>query len=282
MRNFKLYHREELVKMIDAIEIFRSGDQVITKYFGTTINTTNVSKLYEVFDIRSFLKDKISHIESNFDITYYKFIMKRGIQYLTLLSDSIDINGNSYYKSFYILNSSDKSRKLNMNLGLYQENGTYFVSTFNMCFCKKHLTGVTKAAEESSFDIDGETFDQQIESIRSLIGEKVMFSKLREIIVDKDQKINHRKFDAFKNQLRFSKIELTKDQINLLLIESEKIVDIKPQQDFAIDAYVVFNLYMSLFKNQDSYVVMKETERIIRITQCFIRNEKLEKLFTEI
>ena len=109
-----------------------------------------------------------------------------------------------------------------------------------------------------------------------------MFSKLREIIVDKDQKINHRKFDAFKNQLRFSKIELTKDQINLLLIESEKIVDIKPQQDFAIDAYVVFNLYMSLFKNQDSYVVMKETERIIRITQCFIRNEKLEKLFTEI
>ena len=96
MRNFKLYNREELFKMIDAIEIFRSGDQVITKYFGTTINTTNVSKLYEVFDIRSFLKDKISHIESNFDITYYKFIMKRGIQYLTLLSDSIDINQDSY------------------------------------------------------------------------------------------------------------------------------------------------------------------------------------------
>jgi hypothetical protein len=283
VRNFKTYSKQELFEKIDAIEIFKEGEQVITKYFGTVINTTPVSKRYEIFDIRAFLKDKINHIESNFNITYYRFIMKRGTQELTLLSDSVDINGNKHYKSFFILNSSDKSRRLNMNLGLYRsDNGIYFVSGINnMSLSKKHLTGLTKAAEEVAVSIDGETFNEQIESIKSLVGERVLFSKVREIIVDKEQKINHRKFDAFKNQLSYSNIKWTKEQYALLRTESEKLV-IDSKSDFDLDAYMVFNLYMQVFRNQDSYVVKKETERIIKITQCFIRNEKLEQLLMEI
>ena len=283
LKYFKPYDKQELFNKIDAIEIFKQGEQVITKYFGTVINTTTVSKRYEIFDIRSFLKDKINHIESNFNITYYRFIMKRGTQELTLLSDSVDINGNKYYKSFFILNSSDKSRRLNMNLGLYRsDNGVYFVSGINnMSLCKKHLTGLTKAAEEVAVSIDGETFNEQIESIKSLVGERVLFSKVREIIIDKDQKINHRKFDAFKNQLSYCNIKWTKEQYSLLRTESEKLV-IDNKNDFDLDAYMVFNLYMQIFRNQDSYVVKKETERIIKITQCFIRNEKLEQLLMEL
>jgi hypothetical protein len=280
IRDFKPYNRQELFEKIDAIEILKVENQVVTKYFGRVINTTNVSRLYEVFDIRAFMKEKISHIEKNFNISFYRFIMKRGVQYLTLLSDKVDINNHSYYKSFFILNSSDKSRRLNINLGLYRaDNDTYFVGGFNnMFFCKKHLTGVTKAAEESAYAIDGESFDEQIKAIKSLVGEKVMLSKIREIIVDKDQQINHRKFDAFKNQLRFSKMPFTNEQFKIICTESEKITEIKPQDDFAIDAYAVFNFYMAIFRNQDSYIIMKETERIIRITQCFIRNEKLSQL----
>ena len=30
--------------------------------------------------------------------------------------------------------------------------------------------------------------------------------------------------------------------------------------------------------NQDSYVVKKETDRMIKITQCFIRNEKISQI----
>lgn len=283
LKHFKTYNKEELFNKIDAIEIFKQGEQVITKYFGTVINTTPVSKRYEIFDIRSFLKDKITHIESNFNISFYRFIMKRGTQELTLLSDSVDINGNKHYKSFFILNSSDKSRRLNMNMGLYRgDNGIYFVSGIhNMSLSKKHLTGVTKAAEEVAGSIDGETFDEQIESIKSLVGERVLLSKVREIIVDKDQKINHRKFDAFKNQLSYSNLKWTKDQYSVLRTPSEKL-EINHKNDFDLDAYVVFNLYMQIFRNQDSYVVKKETERIIKITQCFIRNEKLEQLLMEI
>ena len=275
---FKPYNKQELFEKIDAIEILKVGSQIVTKYFDRVINTTDVSNRYEIFDIRSFLKDKISHIESNFNVSFYRFIMKRGTQYLTLLSDEVTINDTKYHKAFFILNSTDKSRKLNLNLGLYGDDNTYLVSSLsNMSLCKKHLTGITKAAEEISDSIDGETFNEQIESIQSLVGEKVLLSKIREIIVDKDQQINHRKFDAFKYQLIYSKIKFTKEQDNLLRTKSENITSFD-KIDFPIDAYLAFILYMQVFRNQDSYIVRKETERMIRITQCFIRNEKLEKL----
>lgn len=279
---FKSYNKKELFEKIDAIEIVKVGDSVVTKYFGTVINTTPVSNRYEIFDIRSFMKNKISHIESNFKISDYRFVMKRGTQQLILLSDAADINGSPYHKSFFILNSSDKSRRLNMNLGLYRgDNNMYLVfGVNNMTLCKKHLTGVTQVAEEVSQSFDGETFTEQINSIKSLVGEKVLLSKVREIIVDKDQKINHRKFDAFKNSLRFMNHKWTKQEYATLSTESEKLI-IDSKNDIVLDAYVVFNLYMSIFRNQDSYVVKKETERIIKITQCFIRNEKLEYLFND-
>lgn len=281
IKGFKPYNKSELFEKINAIEIFKSGENVITKYFGTIINSTKVSNRYEIFDIRSFLFDKISHIEDNFNIKSYKFVMKRGTQYLTLLSDTVNINGAKYHKAFFILNSSDKSRRLNLNLGLYRDDNTYFITNFNnMYLSKKHLTGLTKMAEDISQSIDGETFDEQIKAIESLNGERVMLSKVREIIVDKDQKINHQKFDAFKNQLRFSGFKWTKEQYDTLKTDSTKLV-IDSKNDFDIDAFMVFNLYVQLFKNQDSYVVCKETERIIKITKCFIRNEKLSRLLED-
>lgn len=289
INGFKTYNKEKLFELINAIDISKVGSQIVTKYFGKIINTTNVSNRYEIFDIRSFLKNKILHIESNFNISFYKFIMKRGTQELILLSDNVDINGMTYYKSFFILNSTDKSRKLNMNLGLYRTDNTYFISGLNnMTLCKKHLSGVTKAAEEVSDSIYGETFDEQIESIRSLVGEKVMLSNLRNIIIDKDQKVNHNKFDAFKNQLSYfyvptnsnsnSMLKLTNSQYNMLRTESKNL-NIDSNNDFSIDAYLAFNCYVMIFRNQDSYVVKKETEKILRITQCFIRNEKLSQIF---
>ena len=291
LNHFKPYNREELLEKINAIEIFKiqdldkpMGEQitVVTKYFGRVINVTPVSKRYEIFDIRNFLKEKISNIESNFNVTHYKFVMRSGIQELVLLSDVVDINGNNYYKSFFILNSSNKSRRLNMNMGLYRHDGVYFISGItNMQICKKHLTGLTKAAEEVAMNIDGETFNEQVESIKSLIGEKVLLSNVREIIVDKDQQINHRKFNSFKAYLVDFYPNLTKDQIDLLKTPSEKIT-INSDNDFQLDAYQVFNLYMTIFRNQDSYIVRKETERIIKITQCFIRNRKLENLLMEL
>lgn len=280
---FRTWNKEELFNQIDKINIFRLEDQVITKLGDTVINVTNVSKRYEVFDIRSFMKSKIEQIEANFPIHFYKFRLKSGIQELTLISDEVEINKTSFYKSFYILNSSDKSRRLNMNMGLYRaDNNSYVVGSIrNLTLSTKHLTGVTKKAEEASQTIDIETFDEQIEAIKSLVGQRVLLSKVREIIVDKDLQINHRKFDALKNSLRYSPSDkmdvLTKDQLNTLCTPSENLV-IDHKNDFSIDAYKIFNCYIQVFSRQDSYVVKKETEKILKITQCFVRDEKISSL----
>jgi hypothetical protein len=153
------------------------------------------------------------------------------------------------------------------------------VSTIkNFSLITKHIKGITDKAEVAAQNIDVETFDEQIESIRSLVDERVMISQVRNIIVDKDQKVNHNKFDALKNVLRWNYSKgLTKEQIGVLTTPSEKLT-ITPEVDFSIDAFKVFQAYMNVFRNQDSYVVRRETEKILKITQCFIREDKLSQL----
>jgi hypothetical protein len=279
-RGYKTYNKAELFNKIDAIEIFQEANKVITKYFGTVINITNVSDRYEIFDIKGFMKSKIEFLEANFNISFYHFRMRKGIQELTLLSDEVEIGGIPFHKAFFILNSSDKSRRLNMNLGLYQaNNGVYFVNSIkNFSLTTKHLKGITSKAEVASDNMSVETFDEQIKSINSLFGERVMLSKVREIIIDKDQKVNHNKFDALKNVLRFDFSKgLTREQMQVLKTPSEQLV-IDSKNDFSFDAFNVFRAYMSVFRNQDSYVVKRETEKILKITQCFLREEKLSQL----
>lgn len=278
-RGYQKYNKADLFRKVDAIEIFQQGTQVVTKYFGNVISTTPVSNRYEIFDIRSFMKSKIEYIESNFNITFFNLRIRGGVQELILLSDEVEIAGINYYKAFFILNSSDKSRRLSMNLGLYQaDNGTYLVNTIkNFSLVTKHIKGITDKAEVASQNIDVETFDEQVESIRSLVGERVMMSQVRNIIVDKDQKVNHNKFDALKNVLRWNSKKLTKEQVGFLMTPSEKL-NITPEIDFSLDAFHIFQAYMNVFRNQDSYVVRKETEKILKITQCFIREEKLSQL----
>jgi hypothetical protein len=279
-KGYQKYNKQDLFRKIDAIEIFQSGSQVITKYFNRVINTTNVSDRYEIFDIRGFMKSKIDYLESNFNITFSNLRIRGGIQELILLSDQVDIAGINYYKAFFILNSSDKSRRLSMNLGLYQaDNGTYLVNTIkNFSLITKHIKGITDKAEVAAQNIDVETFDEQIDSIRSLVGERVMLSQVRNIIIDKEQKVNHNKFDALKNVLRWHYSKgLSKAQIGVLTTPSEKL-NIDSSLDFSFDAFQIFQAYMNVFRNQDSYVVRKETEKILKITQCFIREDKLSQL----
>jgi hypothetical protein len=268
--------------MIDKISIEKIENQVITKYDNRVINVSNVSNRYEIFDIGKYLKDKIDLIEKNFTITKYNFGLTKGRQSLTLISDSVEIGGIEFHKSFYILNSTDKSRRLSFNAGLKSDN-FYTIGMNNVGLTKKHLKGVTQAAEDASVGLTGETFDEQIEALTSLVGHRIQFSKLRQIILgDKEEipQINHRKFDAFKNSVRFAssdrKVNLTSDEHKQLFQDSESMKTI--QHDFYLDAFWSFQMYLRLFNKQDSHIIKNETERIMKMTQWAVRNSVLESL----
>lgn len=288
MRGYTDYNKEQLFSIIDKISITKEGTQVITKYGSRIIKVANVSNRYEIFDISKYLKDKIETIEKNFKISKYRLDIIGGKQYLQLISDSIQVGGVDFHKSFYILNSSDKSRRLSFNVGLYSDiNDLYVIGSSNTGLIKKHLKGVTHAAEVVSEGLNGETFNEQIESMESIVGHKVAFSKLREIILGEGEipQINHRKFDAFKNNVRYvaNKIELVQtklsvEQRNMLYTESNKIKEVTIELDFYVDAFWAFQTYLKIFNRQDSHIIKIETERISKITQCSIRNSILESL----
>lgn len=285
MIHYTNYNKQELVDKINSISISLSeSGQVITKYHDRVVSISNVSKLYEIFDIKKYLIDKLDLIEKNFNIIKYDFKIKKGIQYLTLLSDTINIEGVEYHKSFFILNSSDKSRRLSFNVGLYSSTKNLYIinSVKNIGLVKKHLRGVTEAAEMASAGLNDETFTEQIDLIKSLIGHRISLSKLKDIIVeDPDVKTNHLRFDAFKNSIIYynseGRLNLTNDQRNVLKTPSDRLT-LDTRTDFYIDAFWAFQTYLKLFNRQDSHVIKRETERIMNITQWSVRNAQLESL----
>jgi len=278
------YDKQALLDKIDKIEIMKAGDCVVTKYAGRVLRTVPVSGMYEVFDIAKYLKEKIDLIEKNFTIKKYRFTMTRGVQYLELLSESVEIDGHSYHKSFHILNSSDKSRKLSFNAGLYCEDSSFYIisGVKNVGLTKKHLRGVTQAAETASEGLSGETFDEQIEALQSIAGHRVAFSKIRQAILGEGDiaQVSHKKFDAFKNSLRYAKTAtpLSLAQMRFLSKQSESIKHVDQADDFYIDAFSVLHLYLKLFSKQDSHIIKNETERIMKITQWAVRNAALESI----
>jgi len=280
MKGFRTYDKNEIFDLIDKISIEKLNNQVITRWCNKVIKVAEVSDRYEVFDISRYLKEKIELIEQNFDIFKYQIHIKGGQQYLQLISNSVEIGGINFYKSFYILNSSDKSRRLSFYAGLHSEK--YYSIGNNVGMSKKHLKGVTEAADVASIDFNGETFDDQIESLQNLVGHRIQLSKIRESILgDKEDipQINHRKFDAFKNSVRFADgdglIRLTEEQRSQLYTESERMT---VKEDFYLDAFWVFGAYMRLFNRQDSHIIKNETDRIMKITQWAVRNNILESL----
>lgn len=284
MRGYQVYNKKELFNRINKIFIQRQGDQIVTKYDGRVLKVVNVSNRYEIFDIVKYLKDKINDIEKNFKINTYNLKIKGGVQQLELISDIVTIDGVEFYKSFYILNSSDKSRRLNFNVGLKsKKGGFYIVANHNASLVKKHLKGVTQAAEEaSSFGI--ESFDEQIKDINSVVGHRISFSKMREVILDDNHdrdipEINHRKFDVFKSKVRTNdKIRLNQSQHDMLMEKSLDMKSVNKKLDFDLDAFWCLQSYMSMFQNQDSHIVKKETNKIMNITKWSVRNSLLESL----
>jgi hypothetical protein len=295
MKEFKNYNRQELFNIIEKISIEKNSENiVITKFAGRVLNTTQVSNRYEIFDIVKYLKEKINSIEENFPISKYLLEVKGGKQTLQLISDAVEIGGVEFYKSFFILNSTDRSRRLSFNAGLRSESKNfYLVGVNNISLTKKHLKGVTIAAEDASSGLNGETFNEQIMSIKSILGHKIKFSKLRDIILGLDvldfkdvANVNHKKFDAFKNIIRWSSYTPSKDggvvlnneQKNMIFTTSEKMTDVSPNLDFYLDAFWVLQVYLRIFNKQDANVVRNETERIMKMTQWSVRNSILESL----
>ena len=78
MIRYSNYNKQELVDKINSISIsLNEAGQVITKYRDRVVSISNVSKRYEIFDIKKYLLEKLEVIEKNFNIVKYNFQIKK-------------------------------------------------------------------------------------------------------------------------------------------------------------------------------------------------------------
>ena len=69
MRKYLNYNKQELLDKVNNISItMNDASQVITKYRDHVTSISNVSKRYEIFDIKKYLLNQIELIEQNFNI----------------------------------------------------------------------------------------------------------------------------------------------------------------------------------------------------------------------
>jgi hypothetical protein len=287
LEKLRSYDRSELLSRISKLSITRTGNTISTMYGGNVIATDDVSSRYEVFDIVNYIREKIEQIEKNFEIKKYRMGISGGIQYLELVSDEVDLgNDRVFYKTFYILNSTNRTRKLSFSMGLKSREENYsFIMNNNMSLTKRHLTGIVDIANKKSEAIEGELFEEQIQYIKRLDNHKVKFSNLRDTILMGDRAedgsipdINHKKFDILKRRMNFS--FLSNEHLLMLSTPSEKMIEVPKEMDFYIDAYWAFSNYLSIFGREDSHIVKRESAKIMKITLYNIRKEKLSSILS--
>lgn len=273
----RLYNKENIFKTLDSLEISRQGTNILTKYDGRLISNVTVSKIYEIFDFPRITKDIVEQIENYFTPDTYILKITKGQQELRLIGEEVLIHGDKYKKMFNVLNSTDKSRALQMSVGLIRlTNKSGFISTNDdyTGFVNKHYTSSLPGKVEGFLDNlkDFEIVVQyQIDTLTELMNKTVSFKELVEhIVTDKKGLVSANqllKLKAFSSIIRY-KIDyksLSSEEYALLrspqFFNKEEFVNV----DFRLNAYQVMVSWIEVFKNYDSSVIRRETNRVLEI-----------------
>lgn len=274
------YNKNDLINTLDKIVLSRDNNNVCTYYNGKLLSNSTVSEKYEMFDFSNFSKNIVNNIEDYFQPEKYLIRISKGQQELRLIGEKKIINGDLYTKMFNILNSTDKSRSLQINIGLIRyicSNGVVVASKDEHSSIKtKHFKSIMsdkiKEFEESlkNFNI---SIDKQCETIESLSGKFVSFRELAsKIAVDENGIISNNrmlKLRAFCKKLLESNTDrlanLTNEQIVLLKEPYKFIRSELNTVDIEIPAYKAFNCWTEVFRSYDSSVIKRETNRILEL-----------------
>mgnify|MGYP003630263414 CR=1 FL=1 len=287
----RAFDYNELVEKINGIEIVLQGDEVVTFYNDKEKARKSVSTKYEIFDFKPFVISSIDEILKSYEIEKYTLSLVGGRQEIRLFSYPEVINGESFTRAFYLLNSSDKSRALSFSYGL-RHNNFHYISTKGSVY-KKHFTGITKFVEER-IDLDDTIFQEQLEVMEKVIGDTILMSNVQKIITDseilKDSKVSLKNnFDTFRNHLYLATAGSNLDESDRRKLKVSYVnrnrtnVDFtEDKNNFTVDSFLVFKTYLKMFGRRDASVIKRESERISGLSVLTNRNNVLDSLLEEI
>jgi len=276
----KDYNKEEIFQTLDNLELSRKDNTIQTHFQGRLIANTLVTNKYELFDFPTFAKDVVEQVENYFTPEQFQLRITKGQQELRLIGEEVLINGDKYSKMFNILNSTDKSRALQLNVGLIRficSNGMVVAIDEEYAGLKtKHFKN--SLPEKVKLFVDNlDTFDMNIsrqsETLDALGGSFVSFKELADKLTVDDKGIvspnKVLKLRAFANKILTSETDklvgLNAEQITLLN-NANFYTDSKFNLvDIEMSAYTALNCWTEVYRNYDSSVLKRETSRILEL-----------------
>lgn len=270
----KIFNSEEVNSNLGKFSNKLENGSLITSYDGREICRVDVSKVYYNFDFSNFSKSILAEIEKYFTPEKYALKAASGVQELKLVGDELYIDNERYEKMISIVNSTDKSRALSMNVGLAKidksgrTDSILILTSFSNKHYKSSLPDKIKSFSDNliNFNMDIDYHIKTIEDLKnkeiSIIefSKKMMFNDEGKVIKSVILKLN-----AMGKRLAYN-YNLKTNYSTLVNLTPDKIDKI---QDVTINAKTIYSAYIELFKNSDTSIIARESRRIIETLEKF-------------
>ena len=282
MYGFKPYSETEIINTLSPLKITEHNNIIRTTYNNITLSESTVSDKYMVFDFTKFSNIILKKIEKYFIPEKYNLKID-SVQELKLIGEEFNIKNEKYYKMLTILSSSNKTRSLQMNIGLLRQvctNGMVVgVENESISIKNKHFKAslpdkVAYFVENlKKFNI---VIDYQKDIINKIDDNDISYKYVLQKLLYDDNKIkylksNESKVNLLSQLLLYSytdkldtsfKNKLNRQQLFLL---HEPIKNYNSIEDIDIPKSKIFNCYIEGYKTKDSSIIKRETNRILSI-----------------
>jgi hypothetical protein len=221
--------------------------------------------------------DTCSAVSKDELLTYKK---DRLINFVKDLDPSeLEINSDTYYRMLSMLNSTDKSRALQLNMGLLRlvyTNGLFVsVPGKSVQIKGKHFKASLPDKIES-FSTGLESFkeisEQQKDIISQLVGTKISYKSFaNKLVRNKDNDVVEskvKKLNRLAGKLLTSdtdRILTVNDEQHKILMNPQNVLYNNESGDVDVDAYKLFNCYTEIYRSTDSGKIARETNRALKL-----------------
>ncbi len=264
----KEFNSDEINTTLDKFENKIENGFLTTSFNGREICKVEVSKIYYNFDFTNFSKSILSEITKYFSPEKYSLRAASGVQEIRLIGDEIFIDNERYQKIFSIVNSTDKSKALSMNVGLVKMTDYGHIKSITILtnFSNKHykasLPDKIKSFSENliNFNMDINFHIKTIEDLKNKNVSIVDFAK--SILFNEEGKL----IKTVELKLRALGKKLMYDygfKKNYSTLNNITAANIDKIEDLTINAKVIFNAYVELFKDSDTSIIARESRRVI-------------------
>ena len=277
MRRFYFPNRVFAVtKVFDSIKLNEDLDKfenkiengiLTTTYDGREVCKVEVSKIYYNFDFTNFCKVILTEIQKYFTPDKYSLKVASGVQEIRLIGDELFIDNEKYQKIISIINSTDKSRALSMNVGLVKVDSNYRALSYTILtnFSNKHYKSTLPEKIKSfsdnliNFNMNIDFHIKTIEDLKNKEVSIVNFAK--SILFKEDGKVI--KTVELKLRALGKKLIYNGFRSNYSTLSNLTENNINKVEDFNINCKVLYDNYIELFKDQDISIISRESRRII-------------------